>query len=93
MMQTNFRNLLRVRGWDVGQSKSQIVPILVGTPERAVGIAHALRRQGIWAPAIRPPSVPQDQSLIRVSLTAAHSPDMAAQLLDALDAVSASGGT
>jgi 8-amino-7-oxononanoate synthase len=53
-------------------SDSQIVPILVGSSEKAVFYSNILKEQGIKVPAIRPPTVPPDKSRLRISLTNHH---------------------
>jgi 8-amino-7-oxononanoate synthase len=78
------RSQLREQGWELGASASQIVPILVGSPARALELAAQLREAGYWVPAIRPPSVPPGESLLRLSLTAGHTPEMIDGLLAAL---------
>ncbi|MCG8449980.1 MAG: 8-amino-7-oxononanoate synthase [Pirellulales bacterium] len=79
-----LRERLQQLGWNTGQSVSQIVPLRVGAPGRAVEISQSLWEQGIWLPAIRPPSVPPDQSLLRLGLTAMHTEEMLDQLYAAL---------
>jgi 8-amino-7-oxononanoate synthase len=49
-----------------------IVPVVVGSAEAAVGLSERLRRRGLFVPAIRPPSVPDGASRLRVSVTAGH---------------------
>jgi 8-amino-7-oxononanoate synthase len=53
--------------------QSQIIPIIVETNERAIRISKQLKAQGILCNAIRPPTVPENTSRLRLSLTAAHS--------------------
>ncbi|MEQ8211868.1 MAG: 8-amino-7-oxononanoate synthase [Lacipirellulaceae bacterium] len=72
------------QGWDVAPSASQIIPLRVGSAERAILLGKRLREAGYWVPAIRPPSVPEGQSLLRLSLTAAHTEEMISGLLAAL---------
>lgn len=79
-----LRGRLVSAGWDIGQSTSQIIPILLGDPARAVELSARLSEAGIWAPAIRPPSVPQGTSRLRLSLSALHTDAMLDQLLQAL---------
>jgi 8-amino-7-oxononanoate synthase len=79
-----LRDDLKSRGWNTLGSSSQIIPLVVGAPAAAVELSQALRERGYWLPAIRPPSVPEGQSLLRLSLTAAHMPDHVAGLLAAL---------
>jgi 7-keto-8-aminopelargonate synthetase-like enzyme len=71
---------------------SPIIPIVLGTSERAVTAAGALRDHGVWVPAIGPPLVPPDGARLRVTLSAAHSSAHIALLLDALAAVPSSAG-
>jgi 8-amino-7-oxononanoate synthase len=54
------------------RADSPIVPLLLGSPDRAVGVAAKLRESGVLAKAIRPPTVPEGTSRIRFALTAAH---------------------
>jgi 8-amino-7-oxononanoate synthase len=77
----DLRNRLREQGWNTGRSLSQIIPIILGSAERTMQISQALREQGIWAPGIRPPSVPEGESLLRLGLTASHTGEMVEKLL------------
>jgi 8-amino-7-oxononanoate synthase len=67
-----LRGALQEKGFESGRSETQIVPVLVGAPERALALAAALLERGIFCPAIRPPTVPPGTSRLRVSLTAEH---------------------
>jgi 8-amino-7-oxononanoate synthase len=78
------RNKLAAQGWNLGRSESQIIPIYVGQPERALQLSHALRERGLFVPGIRPPSVPEGESLLRISLSYSHTPGMIDRLVDAL---------
>jgi 8-amino-7-oxononanoate synthase len=51
---------------------SPIVPVLLGSEERALAAAESLLQQGLLVPAIRPPTVPAGTSRLRVALSAAH---------------------
>jgi 8-amino-7-oxononanoate synthase len=79
-----LRDSLVDQGWDVGNSQSQIIPIMVGEPGRATRLASALRDTGLFAPAIRPPTVPEGEACLRVSLTYAHTEEMIGRLRDGL---------
>ncbi len=79
-----LRERLVENGWDIGRSASQIIPIVVGDPDRAVEMASSLRRQGLFVPAIRPPTVPEGQACLRISLTVAHTPEMIQRLVAAI---------
>lgn len=70
--------------WSLMHSFTPIQPLLVGTNEDAVALSEGLRARGIWVPAIRPPTVPQGTARLRISLSAAHSADDVAQLIEDL---------
>jgi len=80
-----LRGALQEKGFDSGRSETQIVPVLVGAPERALALAAALLERGIFCPAIRPPTVPPGTSRLRVSLTAEHTEEDIERLVSALD--------
>jgi 8-amino-7-oxononanoate synthase len=63
---------------------SQIVPVIVGTPEKAIALSATLKSAGLLVPAIRPPTVPVGGSMLRVSLSAMHTQTEMDQLLDIL---------
>jgi 8-amino-7-oxononanoate synthase len=60
-------------GISTGSSETPIIPIMIGSAEKALHAAAALFEQGIYATAIRPPSVPEGSARIRMTVTAAHS--------------------
>ncbi|MBI4342897.1 MAG: 8-amino-7-oxononanoate synthase [Candidatus Omnitrophica bacterium] len=63
---------------------SHIVPVIAGDAERAVAWSRRLWDRGIWAPAIRPPTVPEGTARLRLSLTALHTEEHLDALIDAL---------
>jgi 8-amino-7-oxononanoate synthase len=77
---------LHKRGLDTGASCGHIVPVLLGTSERALAVSHALLRAGYHVPAIRPPTVPAGTARLRLSLTAAFTE---AEVLGLVDAIAA----
>jgi 8-amino-7-oxononanoate synthase len=83
----NLRTRLQEQGWDTRSSVSQIVPVVIGSADQTMRISLALRERGIWAPGIRPPSVPEGESLLRLGFTAAHTEEMVERLLTGLGAV------
>jgi len=82
-----FRSKLRDRGFVVPESETQILPVVVGDVPTTVAIAQQLRERGIWSFAIRPPTVPQASTCIRLSLSAGHTVDMCTRALDVLTEV------
>jgi len=79
-----LRNALAMRGWNIGHGASQIVPAIVGGAADAIALSERLRDAGLYVPAIRPPSVPEGESRLRISLTANHAPAMIDGLIAAL---------
>ncbi len=65
----NFHNGLDKIGLNI-KSKSHIIPIIIGKEKDAVDFSNYLFKNGIFAQAIRYPTVPKDQARIRMSLTA-----------------------
>jgi len=51
---------------------SPIIPILIGRAETALRFAEQLLANDIFAPAVRPPTVPAETSRIRVTVTSEH---------------------
>ncbi len=71
-------------GWPQMSSSTAIQPLLVGDNERTLALAEALLAKDIWAPAIRPPTVPSGQARLRISLSAGHTDADMDRLTDAL---------
>jgi 8-amino-7-oxononanoate synthase len=66
---------------------SPIVPIIIGDEGAAMAASAALLEQGIFVPAIRPPTVAPGTSRLRVALSAAHTDDEVDRLLAGLEAI------
>lgn len=64
---------------------SQIIPVILGDPERAVRAADNLQRAGFDVRAVRPPTVPEGTSRLRISIHADHSEADIAGLAEALE--------
>jgi len=79
-----FAGLTRL-GFHLTESASPILPILIGQAEKALAFAEQLLAQGVYAPAIRPPTVPDGSSRIRVTITAEHSPEQIELALSAFE--------
>jgi 8-amino-7-oxononanoate synthase len=79
-----FRAGARAIGLDTGASTTQIVPVILGSPEAAIAMSDRLKRAGLWASAIRPPTVPAGTARLRVAFTAAHEESDIDRLLDVL---------
>jgi 8-amino-7-oxononanoate synthase len=74
-LQTNsaaLRSELGHEGFDVRGSTTQIVPLVIGDAERAVRVCEAALEAGVFAQAIRPPTVPAGTSRLRLAVMASH---------------------
>jgi 8-amino-7-oxononanoate synthase len=67
-----LREGLEALGFPTIPDRSPIVPLVLGSEERAVEMAARLEKKKIYAPAIRPPTVPVGSSRIRFSVRADH---------------------
>ena len=63
---------------------SPIIPVILGSEQAAIDASTTLLEDGLWVPAIRPPTVPVGTSRLRVTLSAAHRDDDVTRLIDAL---------
>ncbi len=68
-----LRDELAREGFEVAGSSTQIVPLVVGEADRAVRMAEAAIEGGVFAQAIRPPTVPAGTSRLRLAVMASHS--------------------
>jgi 8-amino-7-oxononanoate synthase len=71
---------LKQRGFRLTDSASPILPVLIGDADKTLQMAARLFDLGVYAPAIRPPTVPKGSSRIRLTVTSEHT-------LEHLDAV------
>jgi 8-amino-7-oxononanoate synthase len=67
-----LRAALKDEGFDVRGSRTQIVPLIVGDPKLALAICDAALTGGVFAQAIRPPTVPPMTSRLRLAVMASH---------------------
>lgn len=71
----HMHSLLNEGGVPVGNSQSQVVPILVNDDARVFEIGEALMRDGLYINPVQYPAVPKHKSRFRMSISAAHSPE------------------
>ncbi|HXA79674.1 MAG TPA: aminotransferase class I/II-fold pyridoxal phosphate-dependent enzyme, partial [Opitutaceae bacterium] len=63
-----FRSALQAAGWSAPAGESPVVPVRLDDEDAALSLAGALREAGIYAAAVRPPTVPAGTSRLRFSL-------------------------
>lgn len=82
-----LRKKLRNGGFDYGNSQSHIVPVFLGTNETAVRVGQELTDKGFAVRAVRPPTVPDGTSRLRLSLNSMISEQESDGLVDALSSL------
>lgn len=82
-----MRDNLRAIGYDVGQSNSPIIPIIVRDEYRTVLAWRALIEEGVYTNPVIPPGVPPNGSLLRTSYMATHTREHLDRALEAFKVV------
>jgi 8-amino-7-oxononanoate synthase len=67
-----LRDELAREGFEVAGSTTQIVPLIIGDAGDAMRVAEAALEQGVFAQAIRPPTVPDGTSRLRLAVMSSH---------------------
>ena len=86
-----WRNIARFRkglinlGYNMMESQTQIIPILIGDTSLTMEFARAIFEKGVYAPGIRPPTVPEGKSRIRTSLMASHTDEQIDRVLEVFE--------
>ena len=81
-------NCARVRdglarlGYSLGESRSQILPLMIGDADECMRLSDRLLDRGIFAQGIRPPTVPPGTSRLRITLMATHTSEQIDRALD-----------
>jgi 8-amino-7-oxononanoate synthase len=79
-----FRHGAQQLGLSLLPSDTPIQPLVIGAAPRALEASERLLEQGILVTAIRPPTVPENTSRLRITLSAAHQEQHIDRLLEAL---------
>ena len=87
-----FREGLRSVGFDVPQDGTPIIPVIAGDADRAMKLAEGLLEHGVFARAIRPPTIPEGTARVRATVSAAHEGVHLERALDAFEATGRSLG-
>jgi glycine C-acetyltransferase/8-amino-7-oxononanoate synthase len=81
-----FQGLTRM-GLRLTATTSPILPVIIGDDALALDVAQDLLERGIFAPAVRPPTVPHGSSRIRLTVTAQHTRAHINQVLNAFQSI------
>jgi 8-amino-7-oxononanoate synthase len=72
---------LKAHGFLLGNSQSQILPLIVGDATQCMQLSESLLEHGVFAQGIRPPTVPVGTSRLRITLMATHTREQIDQAL------------
>ena len=78
---------LETMGYDTGDSKSPILPLLVGEDLLAFSMAIRLQEEGVFVNPVVPPAVSEGRAMVRTSYMATHTREHLDRALDALSKV------
>lgn len=80
-----FKSHCEQAGIQLMPSDTPIQPVMIGSEKNTLALSESLKKAGFWVSAIRPPTVPEGTSRLRITLTAAHTEVQIEQLVDALN--------
>jgi 8-amino-7-oxononanoate synthase len=69
-----LRRALAAEGFPVADEEMHIVPLIVGEEDASMSLCQEAVERGVFAQAIRPPTVPQETSRLRLTVMASHTP-------------------
>lgn len=87
LLQHQLSGMPLCAGWKHLASATPIQPLIIGGNAEVLAAAQALLEQGLWVSAIRAPTVPVGTARLRITLSAAHTHEDVARLLDALQSL------
>ncbi len=70
-----LRAELAREGFEVGESRTQIVPLVIGEADATMRVCEQALERGVFAQGIRPPTVPVGSSRLRLAVMASHGKD------------------
>lgn len=78
---------LQSLGLNTGSSTTHIIPIIFEHADKTIQVQRLLKEYGVCVSAIRPPSVPPNQSRLRIALNIHHDDNAIQALLQALNSI------
>jgi glycine C-acetyltransferase len=81
-----MKKALLEQGYNLGDAvkdETPILPVILGTAEAAIKASQFLQENGIFISTIRPPTVPRNESRLRITANALHTPKEIEKLITA----------
>jgi 8-amino-7-oxononanoate synthase len=82
-----FAEGLRSLGLDTGESRTPVVPVVVGEDATALQMVQRLHEEGVFVNCVLSPATPPGRALIRTSLMATHTREQLSRALDAVERI------
>jgi glycine C-acetyltransferase/8-amino-7-oxononanoate synthase len=82
-----LKERLKLLNINVISSESPIIPVMIGDAKKAVDVSRFLFKRGVLIPAIRPPTVPDKSSRLRITVMSTHTRADLDKLLDVLSTI------
>ena len=79
-----LREILKRENFNIGNSQTNIIPIIIGDSKKTISISKGLEMKGFYVVPIRPPSVPLNSSRLRISISSCHSQNNIKKLFNSL---------
>ncbi|KTD34829.1 aminotransferase class II [Legionella moravica] len=81
---TFLREALSANGFDIGDSESQIIPIMTGNEANTIWLRNELEKEDIFGAVFCSPATPKNRALIRLSLSSNHEKRDLLRVIDCL---------
>jgi glycine C-acetyltransferase len=78
------RSKIKAAGFDVLESPTAILPIIVGETAKAIAMSQRLLEMGVFVIGFGYPVVPEGEARLRIQMSAAHTEEHIDALVDAL---------
>lgn len=78
---------LKNLGFNIGESSTPIVPVIIGDEDKTYEMCGALEKLGVFVNPVVPPAVPPGRSLLRTSVMATHTKEQLTRALEAFEKV------
>lgn len=82
-----FKKRVEELGFNTLRSETQIIPVLVGDTSLTMRMGEMLLNEGVFVQGIRPPTVPQGSSRLRITIMATHTQSELECALEAMEKV------